>query len=164
MNPHPKFTPKMLDISWNKNWVPGVYTRCIDTQSGWSHPTRHSSLTILQCIVIIYDEITSHGPHLWSRLSAFFAPFPVFDFNSRYFCSLSDYNLQMSTNQCGIFMHWPCAPFSLGTILFNLLAAHSLLHAPYSAQHTLPHIFSSLPPHCFTTPVPNLLTCVPTAW
>ena len=58
-------------------------------------------------------------------------------------------------------MHGPCAPFSLGTILFNLLAAHSLLHAPHSPQHTLPHILLHSPP-CFTTPLPNLLTCIPT--
>ena len=43
-------------------------------------------------------------------------------------------------------MHWPCAPFSLDTILFNLLAAHSLLHTPYLAYHTLPHIFLHSPP------------------
>ena len=64
------------------------------------------------------------------------------------------------SDQCGIFMHWHCAPFSLDTILFNLLAAHSLLHTPYSAYHTLPHIFFT-PPPCFTTHLPDLLTCIP---
>ena len=57
------------------------YIQYIDKWSSWLHPTRHSSLSILQYIVMIDDEIISHGPYLWSQLSASFAPFPAFDFN-----------------------------------------------------------------------------------